>query len=151
VVVAALEVVVGVVVVVDVVAVVPSFVPVAEDESSDEALVVDVVAFTPVADPLFVLVVATTALDVVPGISAATTVAMPAVPTTAARVTAVVVRRIRRATNRRPVSFSGLPVSRPAMAPSFRWCAFDGAFDGAFAVFNDGGLSAPCGAAEPRL
>jgi hypothetical protein len=114
VVVAAPEVLVGVVVVVVDAAVVSPLVSAAVDPLSDAACVVDVVAFVPVADPA--VLVDSTALDVVPGISAATAVAMPAVPTMAARVTAVVVLRIRPATNRRSVTLSALAVFFRAMA-----------------------------------
>jgi len=94
--------------------------------------------------PVPVLEVATGAA-VVPGISAATTVPIPAVPRMATMTMAAVVRRIRRARDRRPKFHPPSPAPWLVIASSFAvgLSAFD--------LFNVGGLLGHCVHAVTRL
>jgi hypothetical protein len=96
--------------------------------------------------PDFVVVLATMAV-VVPGISAATAVPIPAVPRTATSTMAAVVRRIRRVRDRRLIVFAPFSPLCLCIASSFPSLLSMSAFD----AFNDRGLSAPCVCAVPLL
>jgi hypothetical protein len=96
--------------------------------------------------PDFVVVLATMAV-VVPGISAATAVPIPAVPRTATSTMAAVVRRIRRVRDRRLIVFAPFSPLCLCIASSFPSLLSMSAFD----AFNVRGLSAPCVCAVPLL